>query len=369
MSVRLLSLFFMNVRQKLEVIQKMGGFTQTELANKIGVSFVALNSWWNQKSTPRPKKLALIDEFYLEITGQKIIPEDQLEAKKQALKNRGYKYTENNVAIIAAILFDNVVIPGKSLTEHLEAKNHQEALFYMFEYILDGGRIDEKFVLRLHSILMNGILHEAGFYRNHGVRIVGVYLPTANYLKIPDLMPELMMEAAKSEKDIIKLATNVHSRFEKIHPFSDGNGRVGRLLLNAMLLKANLAPAIIRQEKKQLYYTYLYKAQTTEDHSLLEDFICDSIVEGFDILERKYVQDFKNLILKKKIILAKEEMQIIDLLLFGMNSIRVSDVEDFFAVSKFTAQIYLSSLEKKGLIKRHGPKSSGIYTLLDFNVL
>ena len=100
MSVRLLSLFFMNVRQKLEVIQKMGGFTQTELANKIGVSFVALNSWWNQKSTPRPKKLALIDEFYLEITGQKIIPEDQLEAKKQALKNRGYKYTENNVAII-----------------------------------------------------------------------------------------------------------------------------------------------------------------------------------------------------------------------------------------------------------------------------
>src|SRR3989339_373818 len=368
MSVRLLSLFFMNVRQKLEVIQKMGGFTQTELANKIGVSFVALNSWWNQKSTPRPKKLALIDEFYLEITGQKIIPEDQLEAKKQALKNRGYKYTENNVAIIlmskfmtdqkirdelflrltyhsnkiegstlseretAAILFDNVVIPGKSLTEHLEAKNHQEALFYMFEYILDGGRIDEKFVLRLHSILMNGILHEAGFYRNHGVRIVGVYLPTANYLKIPDLMPELMMEAAKSEKDIIKLATNVHSRFEKIHPFSDGNGRVGRLLLNAMLLKANLAPAIIRQEKKQLYYTYLYKAQTTEDHSLLEDFICDSIVEGFDILERKYV-------------------------------------EDFFAVSKFTAQIYLSSLEKKGLIKRHGPKSSGIYTLLDFNVL
>jgi hypothetical protein len=56
--------------------------------------------------------------------------------------------------------------------------------------------------------------------------------------------------------------------------------------MSAMLLKANMAPAIIRQENKQLYYTYLYKAQTKEDYSLLEDFLCDAIIEGFEILGR-----------------------------------------------------------------------------------
>jgi hypothetical protein len=57
--------------------------------------------------------------------------------------------------------------------------------------------------------------------------------------------------------------------------------------MNAMLLEANFAPTVILQQQKQLYYTYLYKAQTKEDYSQLENFICDSIVYGFEILERK----------------------------------------------------------------------------------
>ena len=78
----------------------------------------------------------------------------------------------------------------------------------------------------------------------------------------------------------------MHLKFVSIHPFSDGNGRVGRLLMNAMLLKANLAPAIIRQEQKRLYYTYLYKAQTKNDQSQLEDFLYNAVMDGFRILER-----------------------------------------------------------------------------------
>ena len=310
----------MNTRQKLEIIQKRLDLTQTKLAERLGVSFVTLNSWWNGKSTPRSKREEIIDELFLEVTGQKIIPVDELVAKKQILYQKSEEHKDIAKEILAhpdirdrfilkltyhsnsiegstltepdtaAILFDNAALPDKSLTEQLEAKNHQTAVQYMFDYIAARGLVDENLTLKLHSILMNGIRPDAGTYRNHAVRITGVYLPTANALSVPRLIPEVLVQANEKTKDIISISARVHSRFEQIHPFSDGNGRVGRLLMNAMLLRANFAPAIIRQERKQLYYTYLYKAQTTEDSSQLEDFLCDAILDGFKILDRTDVK-------------------------------------------------------------------------------
>ncbi|TRZ78408.1 Fic family protein [bacterium] len=310
----------MTIRQKLEIIQKTLGLTQTKIAEKFSVSFVAFNSWWTGKSIPRPKMQKAIDELFLEVTGQKIIPTDELIAKKQVLskKSNQYKnivseilnnpdirdqfvlkltYHSNSIegstlteADTAAVLFDNEAISNKSLTEQLEAKNHQTALNYLLDYIIKKGIINEKLVLKLHSILMNGIQSDAGLYRRHAVRIISVSLPTANYLKIPDLIPVLIKEASKKAKDIISLSAKTHSQFEKIHPFSDGNGRIGRLLLTAMLLKSNFAPAIIHQEQKRLYYNYLFKTQTKDDQSQLEDFFCDAVIDGFNILERRDVK-------------------------------------------------------------------------------
>ncbi len=307
----------MNTKQKLEVIQKMLGLTQTKLAEKLGVSFPTLNSWKSGKSTPRPKPHALIDELFLEVTGQKVIPQDTLVAKKQAIlqKSKAHKniiteilanpdirdqfilkltYHSNSIEgstltepDTAAILFDNAALPNKSLTEQLEAKNHQTALNYLFNYIAKKEKINEVLVLKLHSILMNGIRPDAGLYRDHAVRITGVNLPVANYMSITKLIPEVMNQIENKKKDIIDLSASIHSKFEQIHPFGDGNGRVGRLLMNAILLEANFAPAVILQQQKQLYYTYLYKAQTTEDQSQLENFLCDAVVYGFEILERK----------------------------------------------------------------------------------
>lgn len=306
----------MNTRQKLETIQKMLGATQTKLAERFGVSFVAFNSWWTDKSNPRPRMQAAIDELFLEVTGQKVISADRLTAKKQILRQKSGEYKSviheilNNPDIrdqfilkltyhsnriegstltepdTAAILFDNVALPDRSLTEQLEAKNHQTALNHVFDSVAKKEKIGEKLVLKLHSILMNGVRPDAGAYRNHAVRIIGVHLPTANHMSVPSLMSGVMAQAARKTEDIIAVSAAVHSRFEQVHPFSDGNGRVGRLLMNAMLLGANLAPAIIRQEQKQLYYTYLYKAQTKEDQSQLEDFICVAVMDGLQILER-----------------------------------------------------------------------------------
>ncbi|MBI2450338.1 MAG: Fic family protein [Candidatus Nealsonbacteria bacterium] len=307
----------MTLRQKLETIQKLLGLTQTKLAEQLGVSFPAFNSWWTGKSTPRPKMQTAIEELFLEVTGQKIIPAEQLNAKKEVLRQKSLEHKSviaeilNNPDIrdqfilkltfhsnriegskltepdTAAILFENAALPDKSLTEQLEAKNHQTALNYLFNHALERGIVDENLILKLHAILMSGIRPDAGLYRSHAVRITGINLPTANYLKIPVLMPAIIKEAAKTTDDIIALSVKIHAQFEQIHPFSDGNGRIGRLLMQSMLLEANLAPAVILQEKKQLYYTYLYKAQTKGDHSQLENFICEAVAYGFGILERK----------------------------------------------------------------------------------
>ncbi|MBU0952142.1 MAG: Fic family protein [Elusimicrobia bacterium] len=306
----------MNTQEKLKIIQKFTGLTQTKLAERFGVSFAAFNSWWTGKSMPRPKALLAIDELFLEVTGQKLIPSEQLTAKKQALTKKSSEHKSVITEIInnpdiqdafmlkltyntnciegstltepdtAAILFDNAALPNKSLIEQLEVKNHQAALNYLFDYILKQGQINEKLILRLHGMLMNGIRPDAGAYRNHAVRILGVNLPTANYLKVPDLVPIVLNGANKQLKDVVASAALIHSQFEQIHPFSDGNGRIGRLLMSAMLLKANLAPAIIKQKNKQLYYTFLNKVQTKQDQSQLEDFLCDAITDGFRILER-----------------------------------------------------------------------------------
>lgn len=307
----------MTIQEKLRAIQEATHFSQTKLAERIGVSFVTINSWWNGKSTPRPKMRLALEELYLESTGQKAVHEDDLAEKKRMLadkseEHRGIlrtildnpdirdrfilKLTYNSNRIegstltepdTAAVLFDNIALPNRSLTEQLEAKNHQTAINFLFDSVIRDESLDEAFILKLHGILMNGIRSDAGVYRNHGVRILGVNLPTANFLKIKELVPDILLEARQQTNDCVALAARTHSRFERVHPFSDGNGRIGRLLMNAMFLKRNLAPAIIRQERKRNYYASLYRAQTTDDSSRLEDFLCDAVLEGFRILERK----------------------------------------------------------------------------------
>ncbi len=203
-------------------------------------------------------------------------------------KNAGIEGSTLTEPDTAAILFDNAALPNKSLTEQLEAKNHQTALNYLFDHIAKKEKVDEGLVRKLHSILMNGVRPDAGRYRTHAVRITGVNLPTANYASVPKLMTEVMSKITEKE-DVIALSADVHGEFEQIHPFSDGNGRIGRLLINAMLLQTNLAPAIIREGQKRLYYAYLYKAQTKNDYSQLENFLCEAIADGFKILERANV--------------------------------------------------------------------------------
>ena len=306
----------MNVAEKLSLIKQLSGLTQEKLAQQLDVSFVTLNSWINGKSIPRKKKQQEINELYAQYSGTKIIPESLLQAKKDILNKKGranknilkkildnqdifddfmlsLTYNSNRIEgstltedETADIIFRHLSLPDRTLVEQLEVKNHQTALEYLLDYIYKNGEINENFILKLHGMLMNSIRPDAGNYRSHNVRIVGANVPTSNYLKVPTLMKEVARKINQTQKDIVRHCAQIHSRFEQVHPFSDGNGRIGRLIMHAMLLKNNFPPAIIRQEKKRLYMAYLNKSQLQNDFSLLEDFICDAVLDGFGVLEK-----------------------------------------------------------------------------------
>jgi len=312
----------MKVSDQLQLILNLTGDTQEKLARKIGVSFATVNSWINDRSVPRKKAAQRIEALLKELARIREIPLDPSEAKKKIIEQKRKKHprilnkilkrpdlfkqfilslTYNSNRIegstfseheTALVLFENTTITSKNMIEHLEVKNHQSALQYLFRYLQEDKRLDELLVLKLHAILMNGIQEDAGFYRDHPVRFVGSNIPTANYLKVPDRMKVLCSELEKEPQDligqdIIGLIAQIHSHFEQIHPFSDGNGRVGRLLMNAMLLQKNIAPAMIRQEKKKNYIKFLQNAQKKKDFSGLEEFLCEAILISYVIMEKE----------------------------------------------------------------------------------
>jgi len=304
----------MKVKEQLRIIQALSGKTQNRLAQDLGVSFATLNSWINGKSQPRRFNKERIKKLYFKHTGQKYIAIDSLTAKKEIIASKSKKnilkkitnnpdiydqfmlcltYHSNRIEgstltkeETRVIMFDNVALPNKDIVEQLEVKNHQAALSCLLNYLLKSKSITEDLILKLHGILMNGIKTDAGSYRKHSVRILGTNVPTANYLKVPKLMKQIIRDMNQKRKDVVSQVSRIHGRFEQIHPFSDGNGRIGRLIMNAMFLNNNIAPAVIEQGKKRFYNSYLRRFQLKGDLAPLEEFICDAALEGIKILER-----------------------------------------------------------------------------------
>ncbi len=301
----------MTIQQKLQTIQAITGKTQERLARELGVSFVAFNAWFKGKAQPRPAALARLNALYEKIGGETNSKDSELDGKKRLIKKLARRHSKVIQAIAvrrdlhdefmlaltyhtnrlegstvtqdetAAILFDHTALRNRSLREQQEVKNHQAALDFLFNHLHSGGRLNESLILRLHSILLNAIDSEAGMYRRHAVRIVGANVPTANYQKVPALMKSLAARLGKRATDIISHIADSHARFEQIHPFADGNGRIGRLLITAILLRVDIAPAIIEQKQRRRYMHSLYLAQTKPGSEELQNFLCEAVFKGY----------------------------------------------------------------------------------------
>ena len=295
---------------KLRQILVATGWSQEALAGRLGVSFATLNSWVNGKSEPREMARARIDVIYADVMGAASVDREALRtltsralrqkfsAKKLAsdsdlLKRyttaftyhtnatEGSTMTENDVR---EVVYENHVLRNRTAIEQREAINHQAALYFVLDELMEGGggfEFTPDLIKALHLRLMNGIVSDAGFWRNHGVRVSGSRVARANYARILELIEQWCGMVNDETMDKIGLMARSHAEFERIHPFSDGNGRTGRLLLLALALKLGVVPPILRKERRMAYYSYLELANERGETDPLEMYIAESMVETF----------------------------------------------------------------------------------------
>jgi Fic family protein len=165
------------------------------------------------------------------------------------------------------VVEDNISVGGKSFFEILEAKNHDAALTFVRELAVKKtiNQLDAQDILDIHSRILKGIRDEdAGTYRNVPVRISGSLVVLPNHLKVDTLMDALISHLNAFEGDVlaaIDRAIDAHYQLVTIHPFVDGNGRVGRLLFNLILLQQKLPMVFIKTEERKEYLSALEKAQ------------------------------------------------------------------------------------------------------------
>lgn len=157
----------------------------------------------------------------------------------------------------ALILQEGVTIAQKPIKEHLEAIGHKDAFEYVVTLADTHSPLTERVIKDIHSLILMNDANNKGVYRNVPVRILGAnHTPPQPYL-VPVQMEQLIAdyETMKREKHIIEAIAEFHLRFEGIHPFIDGNGRTGRLVLNLELMKAGLLPVNVKFADRALYYS------------------------------------------------------------------------------------------------------------------
>ena len=173
------------------------------------------------------------------------------------------------------VINEGLTISGKSMREHLEAINHQEAIGFIKDLMQKNNALNERDLLSIHNLILRGIIPEdAGRYRKVQVMIQGSTHMPPQPLMVAQEMEEYFIwyEINKTKLHPIILAAEMHERLVTIHPFIDGNGKTSRLIMNLILLQKGYLIANIKgdYENKTQYYQSLEKAQTKKDK---EDFL------------------------------------------------------------------------------------------------
>jgi len=190
-----------------------------------------------------------------------------------------------------AMVLEGITIDKKPLKEHLEAVGHKDAFEYIKELVSDKMVLSEKIIKDIHSLVLIDRPQDKGVYRRLPVRILGAQIDPPQPYLVPIRMEELMRDynSKDNKLHIIEKLSRFHLDFEGVHPFIDGNGRTGRLILNLEIMKNGYLPISIKFSDRKRYYECFHDYSEKSDASkmilMVSDYIEEELNRYLSILE------------------------------------------------------------------------------------
>ena len=220
--------------------------------------------------------LSQIDRKKAELDGRRPLTEGELERLNEEFT---VEYTYNSNAIEGNTLtlretdlvLRGLTIDQKPLKDHIEAVGHKEAFDYVRELVKEKAPLTESIIRQIHYlVLADKKKDDRGVYRRVPVRIMGAHHEPVQPYLIEPKMEQLLLDYAASEDHIVTKLARFHIEFEGIHPFIDGNGRTGRLIVNLELMKAGYPPIDIKFTDRVAYYNAFDAYYVKHDLSVME---------------------------------------------------------------------------------------------------
>ena len=232
--------------------------------------------------------IQILEEKLSNLKARRPLTEGELERLNEEFLT---EYTYNSNAIEGNTLtlretdmiLKGLTINQKSLKEHLEVIGHKEAFEYVRKLVSENVEISEKVIKDIHYLVLADKKEDRGIYRRVPVRIMGAnHEPIQPYLIIPK-MEELLEQYKNSKEDIVTKLARFHIEFEGIHPFIDGNGRTGRLLINLELMKEGYPPIDIKFTDRLKYYEAFDEYHTKHNISAMSDLFTRYLNQRLDL--------------------------------------------------------------------------------------
>lgn len=232
--------------------------------------------------------LSQIDRKKKELDGKRPLTEGELTRLNEEFT---VEYTYNSNAIEGNTLtlretdlvLRGLTIDKKPLKDHMEAVGHKEAFDFVTELVKEKCEINERVIKQIHYLVLADKKDDRGVYRRVPVRIMGAAHETAQPYLIITKMEELLRNYLASEEHIVTKLARFHIEFEGIHPFIDGNGRTGRLLVNLELMKAGYPPIDIKFTDRIAYYNAFDEYHVKHNLKAMESLFAKYINERLDI--------------------------------------------------------------------------------------
>lgn len=167
-------------------------------------------------------------------------------------------------ATVSIILNGTLPTSGKAtVREFYEIENHKQAFECVIQHLVNEDSLSIEIVKEIHADLTDRLQYDRGQFKKNENMIIGAEFQTASPAETPALMIQLVdnleyrLESVNSDEEKLLAILDTHIQFERIHPFSDGNGRTGRMVMNYSLLQQGFPPLIIEKETKAQYIEYL----------------------------------------------------------------------------------------------------------------